>query len=142
MTGCVQSETFKSLVLLDIFYAEHAVSLSTHAYLSSGSCYLHPQGSGRHFCPSPDTSCSGDLYAYTSTSLPLCVFLSHSLIPPHSSCSLSISFWRVAAHAHTCACARVGGRTRGHAKEVAASHGGCRRAVSNPVPGRVGLLGD
>lgn len=142
MAGRVQSETFKSSVLLDIFYAEHAVSLSTHASLSSGSCYLHPQGSGRHFCPSPDTSCSGDLYAYTSTSLPLCVFLSHSLIPPHSSCSLSISFWRVAAHAHTCAHTHVGGRTRRHAKEVAPSHGECRRAVSNPVPGRVGLLGD
>lgn len=80
--------------------------------------------------------------AYTSTSLPLCVFLSHSLILPHSSCSLSISFWRVAARTHTPAHTHIGIRTREHAKEVAPSHGECRRAVSNPVPGRVGLLGD
>lgn len=42
---------------------------------------------------------------------------------------------------HTPAHTHVGGRTRGHAKEVASSHGECRREVSNPVPGIGGPAG-
>lgn len=88
---------------------------SPHLCSSVSSCLLlhpshwapslrAPEGCRRCFCPSSDTLCFCDLYLCTATSLalssPLCVFLSHSLLPPCSSCSLSISFWRASTHIH------------------------------------------
>lgn len=130
------------------FYAElqHTTSLLLYLIVSPPLHPSHwalsvcaPWAAGDIFCPSSDTLCSGDLYLYTSTPLPLCVILSHSLRPPRSSCSLSITFLRVSTHIHLQTHRQEDTRTR---KEIAPSLVECRRMVSNPVPVRVGLLGD
>lgn len=104
-----------------------------------------PEGCRRRFCPSSDTLCSCDLYLCTSTSL----FLS----PPVSFCPIHFYFLAALAHCpflfflyafthiHLQMHART--HTREHTRrEIALSLAECRGEVSNPVPGRVGLLGD
>lgn len=138
MTGRVQSETSKSSVLLDIFYPFHCPP-------------MHPSHRALAICT---CRAPGDIFVlrlthrapviYTPTPQPLS--LSVSFCPIHLYPLIALAHCPFLSgespHTHTPVHARVGGRTRGHAKEVAPSHGECRRAVSNPVPERVGLLGD
>lgn len=104
-----------------------------------------PEGCRRRFCPSSDTLGSSDLYLCTSTSLylspPLCLSV------PFTSTSLQLQpivhFFLVCLQTHTAANTLTQGQACAHkCREIAPSLTECRREVSNPVPGRVGLLGD
>lgn len=86
-------------------------------FFSSDSLHLHPSIPLIWLLQSVPQRAAGDVFVlrltyctpviYISAPLPLsfslllCVFLSHSLLPPCSSCSLSISFLCTSAHTNT-----------------------------------------